>query len=749
MKSEPPEYPSNFSNTETAQLNALLHQAQSMASEYTGDYTAPWLLSPIHEPTWKITQGNQTRYINDEPIDFFEYQWSTKLNDGSNLTDPINRHLLQASQKLAFLIRELHGGPSTFVSFRSFLWSLNFFIRWMFVHSDELDPRQHFFKRLTQDHIIDLVSEYSQGGTVFALRYPQKFLERIIPLAMNRPATADELARPLDLSLETCIAVSNWLVLNGHMKRRRRSLKNDLTIRGTAIADIIGCDNRCLRGRGKWTAFKVQFDTALIACKTNNTLMIGCKSACEMPSHRNIELEECKSSLVSQNSIIKYYCDLTYIIRLHSHLPEVCPNPRLFDLSAILNWITKLSAPPEHTPWVPLNIALKYTSEAIKWVHLYGDDLVTVYLKTYQEMMSRGLITSGDSRALEKNSKPSTKKANKLLRTLRKKLIETIDVPKSLKPLNIGGLYFYSNLNGNKSFQKLRDNPSLTDAICILIGAITITITALKPMRESEFRELRTNCLHHVEGDGYWLSHKLRKKNLDDLLPEDARPIPAIAAKAIQQLGRLTSGLKEILEITDEWLLSSLVTIPRFRDFSPTVAIPDAPRLRQVLDTFCDYVALPPDEQGRRWYIRIHDMRKSFLIVFFWTYRYANLDVARWIAGHSDASHIYSYIQANFPGEELPSLEAEYACQVLHEYEESGNVTHISNVEALYSSACKKFNVSNISWIEDSILKDWLELQFESRQFEIAPISIINPDGGTEVEIAFRVLETDFEDQFS
>lgn len=741
MKSQPPEPPSNFSEIETAQLNVLLDQAHSMASAYAGDYTAPWLLSPIHEPTWKISQGNKTRFVDGEPVDFFEYHWSTKLDDGSDLTDSINRKLLIAAQKLAFLARETPGGPNTFSSLKSFLWSLNFFIRWMFVHSDELNPRQHFFTRLTQDHIVDLVSEYSQGGTVFALRYPQKFLQKVIPVAMNRPVTVEELAKPLDLPMETCIEVSKWLVLNGHMKRRRRSSKNDLTVKASAIADIIGCDSPSLRGRGKWTAFRVQFDTFRIAGNSDCTLMIGSKNACEMPSHRNIELEECKNNLISENSTIKYYCDLTTIIRLHSHLPDICPNSSLFELPAIQNWITKLSAPPEHTPWVPLNIALKYTSEAVKWVHLYGDDLVTIYLKTYQEMMRRGLITYGDSWALEKNSKSSKKKANKLLIQLRTNFIENLELPESLSPLKISGINFYSNLHGNTAFRKLRDTPSLTDAICILIGAITITITSLKPMRESEFRGLKIDCLHYVEGDGYWLSHKQRKNNVDDLLPEDARPIPAIAAKAIQQLNRLTSGLKDILGITDEWMLSSLVTLPRFRDFSPIVAVPEPTRLRQILDTFCDYVALPPDNHGRRWYVRIHDMRKSFLIVFFWTYRYANLDVARWIAGHSDASHIYDYIQANFPGVELPSLEAEYACQVLHEYEETGSLTHIKNIEALYASTCKKFKVKSVSWIEDSLLRDWLELQFESKQFEIAPISIMNPDGGTEVEIAFRVLE--------
>jgi hypothetical protein len=262
----------------------------------------------------------------------------------------------------------------------------------------------------------------------------------------------------------------------------------------------------------------------------------------------------------------------------------------------------------------------------------------------------------------------------------------------------------------------------------------------VKPMRESELRALKTDCVTFIKGDGYWLSQDIRKQNVGDVRPIDARPIPVIATRAIQLLRRLTDGLKEILGVTDPWLLDSLMTFPSFGRYEANIeGTPSAVQLGALLDAFCDFVALPPDANGQRWYLRVHEMRKSFLITFFWTYRYASLDAARWMAGHADASNLYAYIQANFPGEELPGLEAEYAAQVLRDYEQSGAAPGIRDVGDLYQAVCDHFSVRDVSWVDEQMLKDWLELQFESKEFQIIPYSIRTPDGGTATEIAFRV----------
>jgi hypothetical protein len=452
-----------------------------------------------------------------------------------------------------------------------------------------------------------------------------------------------------------------------------------------------------------------------------------------------ITKSEAKSRFASDKSLDKYFSDIKYLIALYRHLPKICPNPMGINPKEIRQKIISLTSAAKHTPWVPLPIAMTYTNEALRWVHVYGEDLVSIFLRIYVTLYEQGLLVSAPAPGIEKPTAVELNFFSKQFTKERDDIISGTIFPKSIAHLNINGMGCYGSIKGKKAFEKLRQSPSLMDAITILVGAITIVVTMTKPMRESEFRSLKTDCLQLVPGDGYWLKQDIRKKYSNGVLLQNSRPIPTISARAIQLLQRLTDGIKKIIGTSDPWLLNSLVTLPSFGVFEAGVSVPTANRFIQVLDAFCDYVAIAPDPLGRRWYLRIHEMRKSFLITFFWSYRYASLDASRWIAGHEDVSHIYVYIQANFPGDELPCIEAEYASKVLREYQESGTPVGIKNIDALYQAVCTHFSVHDVSWIEDSILKDWLEIQFKTHKFEITPYSIKCPDGGLNTEISFRV----------
>jgi hypothetical protein len=198
--------------------------------------------------------------------------------------------------------------------------------------------------------------------------------------------------------------------------------------------------------------------------------------------------------------------------------------------------------------------------------------------------------------------------------------------------------------------------------------------------------------------------------------------------------------LKRIMGITDPWLKERLFTFPTFGRYDASIdRVISRYQLKGYFDTFCDFVALQPDNVGRRWYIRFHELRKSFLIVFFWTGRFSTLDAARWMAGHSDADHIYAYIQANFPGDELPGLEAEYASKLLRDYADTDEPGEYENIEDLHREVCAHFAVADVSWIDENILQSWLEQQFKKGEFRIVPYLVQAPGGGTATVIAVRV----------
>lgn len=732
-------FPQTFSALEQCQAMVLIDEARSATRIYDGEFTSPWLLSPIDAPIWRISKGEETRVVDGQLTSYYEYNWATALYDGTNLVDPANKRVLHGMQRLAFLARERQGGPNTLTTFKNFLWSLNLLIRWVYLNGDVLKPGQFILTKLTMQHFVDFFTGIGKGGAVFALRYPERILHQLFPAALEREPTAEELDNPLSLDRQDCCEVARWLAEKGAFDRVQRSGNGGLAVKRSFLANLIGADVNTLRGGPRWSAFLGQFEVSDVPFEKRMTTNDG-SGRREYASQKTISLEDARDAGVSEKTLSKYFDDLRIIVSLHRHLPDVCPDPLAFKPAYIRQVIVEVSEVSKHTPWIPLYIAMAYTTEALRWVHVYGEDLVSLFLSAYRELYDRGLLVSAPVPDVENPTNSDYVVAFKALSNARERYVAALPIPESLKPLNLNGWGTYIHLDGKKGFAKLQTAPSLNDAVMVLIGAITVVTAMVKPMRESELRALKTDCLTFVMGDGYWLSQRNRKKNVGDVLPIGARPIPVIATRAIQLLARLTDGLKKITGVTDPWLLNSIMTFPSFGRYEAKIeGVISATQLGTLLDAFCDFVALPPDATGRRWYLRVHEMRKSFLITFFWTYRYASLDAARWMAGHADVSHVYAYIEANFPGEELPGLEAEYAAQVLIDYEQSGGTPGINDVAELYQAVCTHFSVRGVSWIDEDMLKDWLELQFESKEFQIIPYSIRNPDGGTMTEIAFRV----------
>lgn len=732
-------FPKEFTIIEQHQALELLSSAGREVTRYEGKFNAPWLLSSIDATIWKISKGEETRNIDGEAINFYQYNWSTKLYDGSNLIDLCNASLLANMQRIAFLAREMPGGPNTLTTFKSFLWSINLLARWSFVYDDILNPRHFFFSKLTHQHFTDFFTSMGKGGAIFALRYPERLLQATFPAALGRDPTAEEMDAPLNIALEDCRNVSIWLKRQGFLSKIDRSTSGDEVFKTSKIAELLGVDSDSVRGGPRWKAFISQFD---FHGNNSSDIRSDWKSTGRraMSSQHSLSLDEAREAGTSEKTLHKYFDDFKVLVALHRHLPEICPDPSVFRPQDIKQIIIMASVSSNHTPWVPLHIAMTYTTEALRWVHVYGEDLVSLFLSTYKNLHTQGLLVSAPEPHMKNPTYADYTKIHKEFSVTREQYVSTLVPQKIIRPINISGWASYVHLDGQKAFEKLKNAPSMLDAIMILVGAITIVVAMVKPIRESEFRALKRECLHHITGDGYWLSQTIRKKNIEDVLPFDSRPIPAIAAKAIQLLRRLTDGIKEIVGVTDPWLLDSLLTLPSFGRYEAVIDnVVSAQQLNCMLDAFCDHIALPTDEKKRRWYLRIHEMRKSFLITFFWTYRYASLDAARWIANHQDSTHIYAYIQANFPGEELPGLEADYASQVLRDYQRSGKFKGTRDVEDLHRIVCEHFSVRDVSWIDEGMLKDWLEFQFETQSFQIIPYSIKTPDGHSATEIAFRI----------
>lgn len=723
-----------FSQSEQALAATLVQQARETAQVYEGNYRAPWLLSSsIYCDVWSLRKDRgETRTVNGEVVGDREFDWRVRLPNGELLTHDRNAHLLQALQRVGFLARATPGGPETLGTHLNFLWTLSFLARWAVLREADLNPQKHALSRLTHDHFSDLIRDLATGGVAFALHFPQCFLRRVYPAAMGKdPSTAD-LAAPLNLDQNDCSRVGIWLRESGHLRPPKRHSTAPPSLDLAFVAELISADFRTVSSP-KFAAFLSQFTVGPL--DANHRVMRGigdCRR--EFASHKALTARQLALLPASEKTVGKYLTDLRTAVSLHRHLPNDCPDPCEFRYRQLNTIASRLCRPREATPWVPLTTALEYTKEALRWIHVYGDSLVDLFLNAYARLYRAGLL-GPPVIGTEAEQATAYKRAAKA----RAKIVDSIPVPSTLTPLNLSGWNSYVHLDGDAGFEQLRNAPSMLDAIMVLVAAIAIITGALKPMRESELRHLRRDCVFFVKGDGFWLSASQSKRSIAGIAPHLRRPIPSIAARGLLLLKKLTDGLKKIIGVEDPWLLESIFAMPTLSVFEARISdVITAGQLMQLLDTFCDRVALPPDSLGRRWYLRIHELRKSFLIVFFWTYRYANLDAAAWMAGHTDVGQLYAYLQANFPGQELPALEAEYASMVLRDGIGS---ERLENAEALHEAVCRQFSVRDVSWIDDQSLQDWLTSRFASGDFEIRPYSLPTRSGKPDVHIAFRVRE--------
>ncbi|RZP98277.1 hypothetical protein D8T65_19705 [Vibrio vulnificus] len=171
-------------------------------------------------------------------------------------------------------------------------------------------------------------------------------------------------------------------------------------------------------------------------------------------------------------------------------------------------------------------------------------------------------------------------------------------------------------------------------------------------------------------------------------------------------------------------------------------SIMDNEKIKMLLEKFCDYFGTSVDEYGRRWYVNIHELRKSFLLTFFWTFKNSSIDACQWIAGHKDPDHILDYIESSNPGEEMTDLEAEYARQQMTYFYENSSLLEMQNIEELYQLVCDHFKVKDYTDIEEDDLHDYLELLLMKGTYQIEFFSMGDSFGLiNEAKVAFKVVK--------
>ncbi|MCX7553726.1 hypothetical protein OS175_07535 [Marinicella sp. S1101] len=681
---------------------------------YNGDFTSDWLLSDIHDPKWLI-RTNKTVKSGDGYKYVKTINWDRVLADSSRLTDNKNVLVLHTVQKLLFISCESQVvfsavGQSSLQNIFNELMKL---ISWGFREDVHLNIEKDFLYNLTQARLKDYITDSAIGGIFKSSGMDQLFRSEL----SKRIGTPIVSKNMLKISEEEVFKISNYFLDNGYYSENSKGLKyidrKKICKKFKAIESLYKLDT--------FSLFLRQFEPDYL--KLNHQVLLPLTPESEFPGHTTPLIDDIHSSKPKARCLKKIINVFSELLKTKPLFDKALPDPNQFRLGELSMYAKRLGVSHDTTPWVPLPIVLSSLNYATDMVLNNGDSILSSLESLYLLLDRKALKGTLEGKKLEE----------------RRKIVDRF-LKKNFKEFNVRELRREGRLSYNDVFDELRSNPTLGQLLEILRASCFIIISALKPIRVNELCSLKYDCLHFKKNDGYWLKQNILKSGINGQTQEDFKPIPVLAAKAIKVLqhfnriakryGTYDQGEEEFLLFTTK--IGKSMEVANISHF-------DA--VRRAITIFSDYFEMPKDEYGRRWYINIHEFRKSFLLTYFWTFKFSGLDSARWIAGHTHSDHIFNYIEANFVGEEMVEVEAEYAYQQLRLFNRDNSLSDIQNIEELNDDVCRHFNVKVVSELSSDELLDWISYSIEEGNYEIFAygIDIGKHDNFDSAKVAFKI----------
>jgi hypothetical protein len=133
-----------------------------------------------------------------------------------------------------------------------------------------------------------------------------------------------------------------------------------------------------------------------------------------------------------------------------------------------------------------------------------------------------------------------------------------------------------------------------------------------------------------------------------------ARPIEPIGASMIAEIERFQRILNRIGFGNR---VSTLFSPPSGHGTNNRINA-DTFAFNKHLDEFCDYFEIPLNSDGKRYYIRQHQLRRFFALLFFHSNSFGSLETLQWMLGHTDLRHVWHYITESMEGEVLRGVNA-------------------------------------------------------------------------------------------
>lgn len=708
----PPQFPDYFTDQERQTTLLALASAKQQIRPYDGNFDAPWLLTPFESPIWETSNRGREEMLDGKWQNTIRIDWNVRLPNGMLLTDARYETLLTLAKKIAFFARSgIISGPTAPAGWAKTISHLINLVRWTVLHEQRFQPNKYGLKLLDQPTLDWLFGLIAEGSWTNALMIPERILAALYRGAHGvvcPQLLIDKLGTIPTTDIEPLV---RWLEQQGGYRTvERGAYFGKRHLRRELLAKLIDENPQVLIGHNV-LRFLRQFEPDF----RSESLLLSAKQSTELPPQKTESSQESNNSNASEGTVHQVSYLIATVLDAHRHVPDLLPEPANISLRRAKSLANRVARASSHTLFMPVNTGLAYLNAAMRFVHVYGESIVEFYLTILANYT---------------DSNPSN--GNVRLNRAMKRRMKDFCIASGEPVASILNITQFRFERGQKDFDRFRSNPTLDEALRVLIGSCIVCMALLKPSREDELTHLKRNCLRDDAG-GYSIRFNLGKSKTKvvEAWQETDRPIPVISAKAIHLLQRLGKGLSTLFT-DDRQVSDNLFYLPKAAGFEALNATSSL--LNNHLDIFCDYVGLPPDSEGRRWYVRIHEMRKWFLLLLFWSGRFDVLDAARWIAGHTDAKHVYAYIENEFPGEELPQIEAEYSIDRMYRREKErmdgqSNAGNIDGVDSLYEAVLRHFNVESLTMVPESEWAGYVHALRKDEQFHLEPHSIFGDNG--------------------
>jgi hypothetical protein len=281
-----------------------------------------------------------------------------------------------------------------------------------------------------------------------------------------------------------------------------------------------------------------------------------------------------------------------------------------------------------------------------------------------------------------------------------------------------------ASFSTSEFFKRFRANEGLRELVQVLYGAMQLVVGVLMAARQGELSDLPLDCLDETRE---WMTLTSRKTGFDGLRHEDERPIPYIAARMVRRLRAFHAVLRRSGVKTPDLLFALPNTKGQFSVSHK--------QYNTALDRFMDYIDAPLTRDGRRYYLRQHQLRRLFALLFYLSPYYGTLEDLRWMLRHIDSRHLEHYISEAFTGEQLTSIRAEALSIILRDKEEM-----LADLAAFVK---RHFQTSCIDLMTDEGFEEYVRY-LKKKQVDgsiiATPVMYETPDG-TRHKIALAVFE--------